>query len=666
MKNLFKYIFVAAALVISSAVASAQSKYSDAEKAAIKVSKNVEGPAKDGSFTLTLDTFVAGDFVSETTSASKPSDIVLVLDMSGSMGWPMSGTPTQTRDNNSTIYANWQADSKSYYIRDNQRYRYIYDIKKNGNTYTGYYGTGSSTPSSFNLSNYTIYEGKPSRIQALKQGVKAFLKIIKDQTSATVPNQISIVTFSSSGRSSVVTRDKNALNDYASLVSAVDNLVASGGTYVNEGLQKAKTILDGVTRPSEKSVIFFTDGEAEDTKSTIYNTAATLKNSSVTIYSIGAFAANEATSTVKSFLSQVSSNYDGNKQDTGKTEYSIIASSVEDLQTAFEKAAGGVSPKGGQGINVPADKITIKDIVTSKFVLPNGASDVTVKMVPVKVVTVPATATAASYVPQWGSPVDAEGVTADVVDSGLTDEDGNALKSIDVKGFDFSAHWVGLDRIEVDGRQTAAAVHADGAKLQIKIKIVPDPNDVGGEVKTNDDRSGFYFDDETAPLQNYTTPGAVFVPMDMDIILNGLDADESALFKVYRYNKDADGKDTDEKEYIMTVALTGESSATTVSKLPIVDYIKDKTDPALIHESAITYVVECDSNWSWKYDITPSETADQGAQHALYKRTSGGVFTSTNKYVFNAVKTPTDGKGTAGKYIYDESSENNVFNRVTK
>ena len=82
MKNLRKYIIASVTLV-----ASALSFGSVAMAQDIGYNKTISGPNEKGVFTLNLEAYATGSVTVET----KPSDIILVLDRSGSMNYDMAG-----------------------------------------------------------------------------------------------------------------------------------------------------------------------------------------------------------------------------------------------------------------------------------------------------------------------------------------------------------------------------------------------------------------------------------------------------------------------------------------------------------------------------------------------------------------------------------------------
>ena len=75
----------------------------------------------DGTYTIDLEAYVTGEIVTQIERKNKPTDIILVMDQSGSMSWDMSGLP----DNNYTEagdLTNAEAYEGSYYYRVGNEY----------------------------------------------------------------------------------------------------------------------------------------------------------------------------------------------------------------------------------------------------------------------------------------------------------------------------------------------------------------------------------------------------------------------------------------------------------------------------------------------------------------------------------------------------------------
>lgn len=70
----------------------------------------------DGTYTIDLEAYVTGEIVTQIEKKNKPTDIILVMDQSGSMAWSMSGLPNDSYSEAGGI-TNAQAYEGSYYYR---------------------------------------------------------------------------------------------------------------------------------------------------------------------------------------------------------------------------------------------------------------------------------------------------------------------------------------------------------------------------------------------------------------------------------------------------------------------------------------------------------------------------------------------------------------------
>ena len=126
MKKINNFILAAVALfAIQPAVNAQTPPY--VEKNNIAYSKTVSGPV-DGIYTIHLNTFVTGE--KTVTEQSIPADIILVLDVSGSMSEDYIST-----------YSYTARQSQSYTPNDINRYEYYY-LYTDGNYYRVNYGGG--------------------------------------------------------------------------------------------------------------------------------------------------------------------------------------------------------------------------------------------------------------------------------------------------------------------------------------------------------------------------------------------------------------------------------------------------------------------------------------------------------------------------------------------
>lgn len=328
---------------------------------AIHVNKSVSADGK----TLELEAFATNTVSTETTY--DPLDIVLVLDVSGSMG-----------DNNITSYKytettkkEWSCDdiynsSVYYYYMDGEGYYRRVSWDDEGGIFRPYRcwitagGTriGNKVPNwndvSYRGKLYTrTNEGTVTRMQALKTAVNKFIDNVatqKDSEGNVVKNHISIVKFAGKMQqtpnqykvgndtykeygntynySQIVTDMTDVSTGSAALKAAVNGLKAGGATSADYGMQLASYVLSQhKDNPVRRSVvIMFTDGEPnhssdfdKDVAKDAIAAAKGLKDKNTVVFTIGIFngaypnasVTSNNTSDTNKYMHAVSSNYPG-------------------------------------------------------------------------------------------------------------------------------------------------------------------------------------------------------------------------------------------------------------------------------------------------------------------------------------------------------------------
>ena len=197
MKNYFKYIAFGIALLTSSFALNAQGTYH--REGGMATSKKVTGP-EDGYYTITLESFATG--TTTITEDATPVDIVLVLDVSGSMDENLD-TYTYTARNSQAYSYNGYGNNQYYYLHTDgkyyrvyrerpyeqvgynysRRYRLYYEV---GNTTYYLSGTGVTTtaPTNVTAGGTTIWTGvlydrsQPTKMDALKSAVQTFVNTV--------------------------------------------------------------------------------------------------------------------------------------------------------------------------------------------------------------------------------------------------------------------------------------------------------------------------------------------------------------------------------------------------------------------------------------------------------------------------------------------------------
>lgn len=272
-------------------------------------------PNLDGTYKIRLESYSTGTVTQQTTT--KPTDIVLVLDQSGSMancivcGEEISGDSYHWKYTEASSISN----SKTYYIKNGSGYTKVtYCNGKDHTTgtcsggpgwYTGIYrwdhtSENKITPKDSNHPNGTQFferseEACSSRLSALKKAVTTFVdQVSKEATENNVDHRIAIVGFSSDGYNNteiltgcavnnnngvqyVVKPSSGTSRDYSKYISAcgmalatpqsakaaINYLEAAGGTETDKGMQMAKDILDNDSKKNDnrnRVVVLFTDG----------------------------------------------------------------------------------------------------------------------------------------------------------------------------------------------------------------------------------------------------------------------------------------------------------------------------------------------------------------------------------------------------------------------
>lgn len=307
---------------------------------------------------------------SKTTSSSVETtggvaDVVMALDVSGSMDW------VQTNKNIDAVYTHkgkykpLELDvNKVYYYSSHypsyypSYYHYpLVNIGGEWKYYSSY--SGWQTPSSYG-DVYTC----PSRMTALKEVVNKF---IKDTAVSSPKSKIGLAAFNTSVTTSK-DLSENVENAETDLLQTVSKLKADGGTSPSTALSEAYTFLTKVSDQNLKYVILFTDGrptadnnnnkwsDTEQKKAEKY--AEQLKQKSIKIFTIGFALDDDA----KKFLA-------GDEKDS--TKYPGIASegcafnadNADALAKIFEKIQHTVTE------DTAIQNATITDVIDPRFVI---------------------------------------------------------------------------------------------------------------------------------------------------------------------------------------------------------------------------------------------------------------------------------------------------------
>ena len=449
----------------------------------LETSKTVVKNA-DGSYTLRLEAYATG--ATYTTETSKPTDIVLVLDTSGSMDEYISVADKSSVANLDPQYA-------KYYKWYGGAFWHEMRYQDGKWQYESVLGWKDCDDSWFGNS------AGIKKIDALKIAVDGFLDSTAQNSG---DNRVALVTYASEASTK-----KELTNDFTSVKNKVWELTANGATYADDGMANAKDVLDKIPadRDSNKVVIMFTDGEPNhesgfDPKvaNAAIATSKDMKDEGVTVYTVGVMdGANNAdtTSNFNRYMNYVSSNYpDAESMSSGGEKYEhpdggnyyLTADNLETLKEIFQSISNEV---GGASNSTLDTSTVLKDIISDSFQLSDGADANSIT-----VYTANCTAIN-NGVPTFGED-QSSGLSANIAEDGRT---------ITVSGFDYSANYVGQNT-------TTGELHNPGKKLVVEIPIKVRTGFLGGNnVPTNGDTSGVY-DKDGNSVEKFVVP-TVNVPI---------------------------------------------------------------------------------------------------------------------------------------------------------
>ena len=335
----------------------------------VTVNKYVSRGEKDGQYNLTLEAYASNQLT--TTTTTTPLDIVLVLDVSGSMDEELTDAQTEYQP----VY---EIDKREdYFIQDEYQYRrveyteayttekwvwdrfpyghletvnhdagWIYGYKSNP-TYVEPMTSAEDTASGHTQFYTAVFTQRVTKMEALQSAVDSFIDQVSaknDGVATESQHRISLVKFANdsyhNSQHDSVGNDKNSegynytqvVKDFTSaaddLKTAVNNLDAGGATAADYGLALANHVFDsdgdltGARSNAKKVLVFFTDGEPNHSNgfsggvaAAAVNTAKSLKSNGVRVYTVGVF--EEETDDISQYMNGVSSNYPNASAETG-------------------------------------------------------------------------------------------------------------------------------------------------------------------------------------------------------------------------------------------------------------------------------------------------------------------------------------------------------------
>lgn len=462
----------------------------------VQLDKTVTGPDNDGNYTVRLEAYATG--AQTTVVSTKPCDIVLVLDVSGSMDDAISR---------------------------NDRTKKLTALKNAVNNFIDQVAAKET-------------DGVTHRISIVKFAGETTDKVGNDTYDVTT----GIWPFKETNTynySQIVKGLTDAKSGQAKLKEAVNALKAAGATSADYGMEHAQTVLAGARSDATKVVVMFTDGEPnhysdfdQDVADAAISAAKSLKADGATVYTVGCMDGANGTpvtninrvSNVNKYMHLVSSNYkNATKMDDpgaatypeNKNEsYYLTANTAAELENAFES----INKQTGGSKTELTSTAVLQDAVTPYFEIPGGTNaEVTLK-----------TANCNGADDNGKLTFDAEtaapsGVAATVKDN-----------TVSVNGFDYSANWCG-PRTDAAGSTTYS-----GQKLIVEFKIRPTDTFLGGNgVQTNVGKDdGIYAPGETTPVEK-------FQPQQVDVTVKAVKPEATGT-EIYL------GEKTDLKDRITT------------------------------------------------------------------------------------------------------------------
>ena len=471
MKKKFLALVLTLAMVLSLVpmTALATDRPAPTDNATTSVTKSQDGvnitkkvvTDKDGNNNLVMEAYVEG--TTKTTISTKPLDIVLVLDVSGSMDDPMS-----RKDDTKRIDA----------------------LKSAVNAFIENVAEKNTDAIGHKISIVKFAGQKTTKVGDDKYRQKNYSQIVENLTVVNAQGK-------------------------ETLKGAVNRLKPAGATRADYGMQVAKDALgtDLTDQSRDKVVVMFTDGSPNDhsgfdnsVASDAISASQVLKNKGVKVYTVGIFDNADPSEDVTTdaskenkYMHAVSSNYQSasfvfNDVHTWEhplgfwswnfgtraegNNYYLTATDSEGLEKVFQTISNSITTP-----QVKADEnAVLRDTLTDQFVLNGNAEDITVQTA-----AVIGKDTNGKYI--WAKP---EPVTTEITKN-------VSGKTVTVTGFNYTSK---------DNVITKTGEVYSGHKLIVTIPIKVDEAYEGWEAGTkNYDTNVTDTEDNKAGLTGYTKDG---------------------------------------------------------------------------------------------------------------------------------------------------------------
>lgn len=441
----------------------------------MEMSKTLQLNADGKTGTLTLEAYATGQ--SQVVYSAKPVDIVLVLDVSGSMDDKVNGTKKIVALQNAV---NSFIDTVADKCKDSEEKSNIAIVKFSGNK-TDKVGNDTYREDG-NIYNYS--------------------QTVKELTSV---------------------EQKDALKQ------AVNGLTARGATCADYGMELARDILLKDTSDNPKVVIMFTDGTPtafngfeKPVADAAISASHQIKANGATVYTVGIFGdlngsqkvydtrdhglfsgyqeIKPASNVVYGYMNAVSSNdttstsLNLNNLDKTVHDKFMTASSAAELEKIFTQIG---NETGGSDASL-TDTATMVDVISEYFQLPDNYQS------SLKAYTVPFTGTDASGNRQWGANQTDYTTSINVEGS-----------KVSIAGFNYSDNWVGFHT--ANGTQTAR-----GSKMVLEIPIQVKDGTVD-EVPTNDLNNSGILDGNRDMFAKFVSPVVKYAYFTVVPVISSVD-----------------------------------------------------------------------------------------------------------------------------------------------
>lgn len=474
-------------------------------KDGLVMSKTIK-EGENGQFLLTLEAYATGS--TTTTTTKDPVDIVLVLDVSGSMDdymetYSVSPGGTYYRKDSDGDFQRvyYCSQCRGWYTKEHNRWNHGTQL------------TPKTSASDTNTSHTQFYSDV-TKMETLKSAVSTFIDNVAKESP---DSNIAIVKFAGNKRDTVgndtyekggytynysqIVQNLTTVDETgaSSLKTAVNGLIAAGTTLANYGMEHAQTIINGAKdNGRQKVVVMFTDGEPngiekvsgfeKEVANSAINTSKSIKDAGATVYTIGCFGSLDADkkANVDTYMNYVSSNYPKATSMTAdpgaqaeEPNYYKTVSSAADLNNIFTDISHTI---GGTDVKLTSTSV-LRDVISDSFKLPSDYKDGDIKAYSVSCTG----KNGDTYT--WDSTHDTEYTATVAADK----------KTINVTGFDYAANWV--DQFGVNDSQS------HGKKLVVQIPIVPETT-AYGDCDTNGPASGIYATgvDGEEPVKTFPSP----------------------------------------------------------------------------------------------------------------------------------------------------------------